>query len=611
MAVAATLIRLTQYATLRDKVFHEGYFMKQFHRPRYSALVALIVVLGLISAPSDAQEVPVIEYELENGLKVLMVPRPGDPNIAAGWIARVGSVYERPGITGVAHLFEHMMFKGTHAIGTEDITEDLAIIEKLDGIKAELAVEEAQLLVAHRLGQIDDPGDPDARTPRHQELLTRFDDLLARQQDIVIKEDFSRVYTAQGASGMNAGTGNDFTVYFINVPANKLELWFWMESDRLLNPVFREFYSERDVVHEERRLRTDSTPTGKFQEQFNAMFWGSSPYSWPVVGWPSDLEGMTREEALAFFDVYYAPNNLSAALVGDFDPEYAAALAERYFGRIPRGTRPPMEPRTREMPQLAEKRMAAYADTNPQVVIRYHSVPDGHVDEPALVVLGQLLNGRTGRLYRGLVEGQQVATNASGRQSGYKFEGMFEIRGTARQGWTPEQVEKSIYAELERLRTEPVGERELQKVKNQNAASTFRDLQGNFQLMIQLLFRENNRGWETINTDPALYEAVTTDDIQRVANTYFTEENRAVAVYYRRATDGEGEDQVLAGLDDQERVQARQTMAMVAQLDAEQLQQFLAQVEEMMAAVPEENRDLAEELLAIVEGQIKATGGGR
>ena len=585
--------------------------MKQFDRRRCSALVLLTMVLGLVSARGLAQGVPVIEHELENGMKVLMVPRLGDPNIAAGWIAQVGSVYERPGITGVAHLFEHMMFKGTRTIGTADITEDLAIIQQLDAIKTELAVEEAQLLVAHRLGQIDDPNDPDARSPRHRELLTEFDDLLARQQEIVVKEDFSRIYTEQGASGMNAGTSYDFTVYFVNVPANKLELWFWMESDRLLNPVFREFYSERDVVHEERRLRTDSTPTGKFQEQFDAMFWGSSPYSWPVVGWPSDLEGMTREEALAFFDVYYAPNNLAAALIGDFDPEYAAELAERYFGRIPRGERPPLEPRTREMPQLAEKRMAAYADTNPQVAIRYHSVPDGHVDEPALVVLGQLLNGRTGRLYRALVEDQQVATNASGGQSGFKFEGMFEVRGTARQGHTPEAVEQAIYVELERLQTEPVGERELQKVKNQNAASTFRDLQGNFQLMVQLLFRENNRGWETINTDPALYEAVTAADIQRVANEYFTEENRAVAVYYRRATDGEGDDSVLAGLDDQEREQARQTMAVVAQLDAEQLQQCLAQSEQMMAEAPEENRDLAQTLLAIIEARIEAIGGGR
>ena len=492
----------------------------------------------LLSLPSVAQEVEVVEHQLDNGMTLLLVPRPGDPNIAAGWIAKVGSVYERPGITGVAHLFEHMMFKGTHTIGTRDIDEDLRIIDELDALRGRIQVEENVLLRGHHLGRIDDPNDPDARTPRHRKLLEEFERLLVRQQELIVKEDFSRIYTGQGASGMNAGTSYDYTVYFVNVPANKLELWFWMESDRLLNPVFREFYSERDVVHEERRLRTDSTPIGKFQEQFDAMFWGSSPYSWPVVGWPSDLEGMTREEALAFFDVYYAPNNLAAALVGDFDPAEAIAFAERYFGRLARGERPPLPPRTREMPQLAEKRMTAYAETNPQVTIRYHSVPDGHVDEPALVVLGQLLNGRTGRLYKALVEEQQVATNASGGQAGFAFEGMFALRGTARQGRTPGEVEQALYAELERLKTEPVGERELQKVKNQNAASNFRDLQGNFQLMVQLLVRESNRGWETLNSDPPLYDAVTAEDIMRVAQEYFTTETRAVAVYYRQESAG-------------------------------------------------------------------------
>ena len=564
-----------------------------------------------VHGPAEAQEVPVIEYELENGMQLLMVPRPGDPNIAAGWIASVGSVYERPGITGVAHLFEHMMFKGTRTVGTTNIDEDLAIIEQLDQVKAKLTIEEAALLEAHRLGRIDDPTAAELRSSQHQELLQEFDALLARQQEILVKEEFSRIYTEQGASGMNAGTSYDFTVYFINVPANKLELWFWMESDRLLNPVFREFYAERDVVHEERRLRTDSTPTGKFQEQFDAMFWESSPYSWPVVGWPSDLEGMTRTEALEFFDVYYAPNNLVATLVGDFDPEHAVELAERYFGRIPRGAITPLEPRTREMPQLATKRMVAHADTTPQVTIRYHSVPDGHVDEPALVVLGQLLSGRTGRLYRTLVEDQQVATGASGGQSGFKFEGMFEIRGTASQGRSPEEVEQAIYAELERLKTEPVEQRELQKVKNQNAASTYRDLRGNFQLMMQLLFRENNRGWETINTDPALYDAVTTDDIQRVANLYFTEENSAVAVYYRRDTGVTDNHPALNGLDEEERQQARETMAAIAQLDVEQLQQFLIQATQMVAEVPVENKDLAEAVLAIIQERLDALGDAR
>ena len=574
---------------------------------RIGALALAVAFAGITVA---AQEVPVEKVVLDNGMTILLLPRPGDPNVAAGWVAKVGSVYERPGITGVAHLFEHMMFKGTATIGTRNIEQDLQLIAELDRVKADIRVEESGLLEAYRLGQIDDAGDPTLRTARHQELIERFDSLLEEQSELIIKEDFSRLYSGQGASGMNAGTSYDYTIYFVNVPANKLELWFWMESDRLLNPVFREFYSEREVVHEERRLRTDSTPTGKFQEQFDALFWQSSPYGWPVVGWPSDLEGITREEALAFFGLYYAPNNLTAALVGDFEPGEAKTLAERYFGRLQRGARPAPRPRTREMPQLSETRMHAYAETNPQVTIRYHSVPDGHVDEPALVVLGKILSGRTGRLYRALVEEQEVATNASGGQSGFKFEGMFELRGTAKEGHTPEDVERALYAEVERLKTEPVEPRELQKVKNQNAASNFRQLRGNFFLMYQLLIRESFRGWETINSDPPLYDAVTAADIMRVANRYFEPENRAVAIYYRKESD-DAPDPRLAALDPEERQQVGQMQAMIGQLDAEQLAQFIARFEETSTQAPPENQDMVAVVLELLrERQDAAEGAG-
>ncbi len=571
-------------------------------RKRIGALALAAVCAG---ATAMAQQVPVEEVVLDNGMTLLLLPRPGDPNVAAGWVAKVGSVHERPGITGVAHLFEHMMFKGTAAIGTRNIEQDLQIIAELDEVKADLRFEEAALLEAERLGRIEDAADPAHRTGRHQELMDRFETLLAQQEELLIPEDFSRIYSGQGASGMNAGTSYDFTLYFVNVPANKLELWFWMESDRLLNPVFREFYAERDVVHEERRLRTDSTPTGKFEEQFNSLFWQSSPYSWPVIGWPSDLEGITRAEALEFYGLYYAPNNLTAALVGDFDPDEAKALAERYFGRLSRGDRPPPQPRTREMPQMSEKRMHAYAETNPQVVVRYHSVPDGHVDEPALVVLGQLLNDRTGRLYRALVEDQGVATRASGGQAGFKFEGMFELRGVAAEGHTPEEVEQALYAEMERLKTEPVDARELQKVKNQNAASDFRQLQGNFFLMYSMLMREAYRGWETLNTDPPLYDAVTAEDIMRVAGTYFEPENRTVAIYYREESD-EAPDPRLAGLDPEEQQQVRQMEAMIGQLNAEQIAQFIDRFEQMSSQAPPENQDMVAAVLELLRERLTA-----
>ena len=397
------------------------------------------VMLTLFGLPTAllAQQVEVEELILENGMKFLLVRRAGDPNVAAGWVAKVGSANERPGITGLSHLFEHMMFKGTHKIGTRDIEEDLETIRRLDGVKSELREEEAKLIERLRLGEIEDLNDPDVRSLRHIQLLAEFDGLLKAQKELLIQNEFDQIYTRGGASGLNATTNQDLTLYFLNVPSNKLELWFWMESDRLKNPVFREFYSERDVVFEERRLRTDSTPTGKFQEQFESMFWTSHPYGWPVVGWPSDLDGLTREEALAYFDLNYSPNNLVACLVGDFDPARVRQLAKSYFGGLKRSPREPDPVRTREVGQPAEKRMIAYAETTPQVGIRYHSVADGHVDEPSLVVLGSLLNGRTGRLYKSLVLEQEIANSAFAGQNGLKWAGYFSLQGTAKPGHTP------------------------------------------------------------------------------------------------------------------------------------------------------------------------------
>jgi predicted Zn-dependent peptidase len=293
-------------------------------------LTALLGASGV-----EGQQIPVQEHVLDNGLKLLLVPRRGDPNIAAGWVAKVGSVNERPGITGVSHLFEHMMFKGTRVIGTTNITEDLRLMAEMDKVKAAIRVEEDALLQRYRLGEVTSLTDPAGRSARHRELLQQLADLDRQQKAVMVKNEFDQIYRSAGASGMNAGTNSDFTVYFINVPANKLELWFWMESDRLLNPVFREFYAERDVVREERRMRVESTPTGRFEEQFDTMFWQSSPYTWPVIGWPTDLEAITREQAQAYFDLNYAPNNIAACLVGDFEPSWRTGISA-VSGAIPR-----------------------------------------------------------------------------------------------------------------------------------------------------------------------------------------------------------------------------------------------------------------------------------
>jgi predicted Zn-dependent peptidase len=568
-----------------------------------------IILWTLLFSPVIwAQQVPVQEYVLPNGLRLLMIPKKGDPNVSAGWLAKVGSVNERPGITGLSHLFEHMMFKGTHVIGTTDIKKDLALMAEMDAVKSEIRTEEQAQIRRLRLGEISDLQDPNNRTNRHNDLLQQLARIEKEGKSLIVQNEFDKIYTNAGASSMNAGTAEDYTVYFINVPANKLELWFWMESDRLLNPVFREFYSERDVVFEERRMRTDSTPTGKFEEQFNALFWTSSPYAWPVVGWPSDLEGLTRKEALDYFAVNYAPNNITACLVGDFDPAQARRLADRYFGRLKRNPQPQPPVRTREVEQMAEKRMVAYAETNPEVEIRYHSVADGHVHEPALVVLGSLLSGKTGRLYKSLVLDQKVANEVSAGQNGMKWEGYFSLNGVAKPGSPPEIVEQAFYKEIEKLQKEKVDERELQKVKNQFAADNFRRLESRFFLMLQILMSDSNRGWQSFNEDPKRIAAVTAEDVQKVANLYFKPGNRTVALYYTKKTDAAEEDPLLTGLSDQEKVQIRQFREAAAKMSIDEATAILQKLEKQMDSAPAEKKGFVEALYKLLQKKIQNGG---
>lgn len=575
---------------------------QRFRRAGLACLVLWLAATGVA-----AQQVQVQELVLDNGMKFLFVPRKGDPNVAAGWVAKVGSVNERPGITGISHLFEHMMFKGTRAIGSSNIEEDLKLQARMDEVKAQIRAEELAQLRKLRFGEIDDVRDPKTRTPKHQELLDQLAALEKAQRDLIVKNEFDRIYTTAGASGMNAGTSNDFTIYFINVPSNKLELWFWMESDRLGNPVFREFYSERDVVREERRLRTESTPTGRFQEEFEAMFWSASPYHWPVVGWPSDVEAITREEALAYFDLNYAPNNLTACLVGDFDPAVARQLAERYFGRLKRNPQEPPPVRTREIEPQAEKRMIAYAETNPQAVARYHAVATGHRDEAALDVLASLLSGRTGRLYKALVLDQKIATAAGAGHNAQKWEGYFQLTATAAPGNTPEKVEAALYKEIEKLQTADVDARELQKVKNQYAADTFRRVQGNFPLMLQLLLADNTLGWQSFNEEPAKIQDVTAADIRRVAQTYFKPERRAVILYYTKtpaAGAAGADDPLLAGLNDQERARVNQMRGMIQALPVEQAKEMLGKIEMAEGQAPPEQQKVLQAIKKLLQQKI-------
>ncbi len=530
-----------------------------------------------------AQQVPVTEHVLSNGMKVLLVERHHAPNVAGGWVARVGSANERPGITGIAHLFEHMMFKGTPTLGTKDYKKDLEIIAEQERVRGLMRLEEAKMRVSLRRGEIDDMLKAENKTERWRVLEKEFQKLVEEQRKVLVKNEFDRIYTANGGDHMNAYTTYDHTAYYITVPANKLELFMWMESERLLRPVFREFYAERDVVFEERRMRTESTPLGKFAEAFDSLFWESHPYGWPVIGWPSDIPAITKAQADEFFATYYAPQNITLALVGDFQPKETLVQAERYFGRIARGKQDPPEVVTLEQPQVAEKRFYAEAEANPMVDIYWHTPAFGHKDTYALDVLAQVLATQTGRLHKGLVLGSKLATETWAHQAERKYAGEFNIGAEVKDGSTPDAVEKALYAVVERLQTEPVPAVELQKVKNNFAVAEYRKLSANHPILMQLLGAEGTGDWRAINTAGPKYQAVTVEDIQRVAQKYFTRENRAVGIYTRKPGVA-GEDPELIGMNAQQKALARKMLASVNEAkDVEGLRKQLTDLEAQLA----------------------------
>ena len=620
---------------------------------RFATIVTLLAATLAFAPAARAQQVEPEVFTLPNGMKFLLVPRHDQPNtVAAGWLAKVGSVNERPGITGISHFFEHMMFKGTDAIGTRDSARDAdyrarqkAIRDKINQLTwsaqydsyfkgsiadawdakndtPELARLRAELksLMDEQQGKAGDAeikqlevelAKTDAATPtgtqRKADLEKQIANLKAQQTALstIVKDEFDKIYTAAGGTGMNAFTSYDLTFYFINVPSNKFELWAWMESDRLNNSVFREFYSERDVVHEERRLRTESTPTGVFQEQFDSMFWMASPYSWPVIGWTSDLNSYSMDEAMKYWNTYYRPNNLVGIVVGDFDPAAAKKTISTYFSRLEPGKVAPPPVVTLEPKQGAEMRMMAEAETQPQVEIRYHTVGFQHKDSYALDVMSSILNGRTGRLYKDMVEGSKVASSAGAQQDSRKYAGAFSFDAETKGDSTPVQLEEGWYAELKKLQTEAVPAGELQKVKNQAMADSYRRLQSNFFLLIQLAQAEALGDWSEINKESAKIQAVTAEDIKRVANQYFDKTNRSVATYTRKAGATVAADPELAALPGPMQGMARQAAKKISEeKDADKLKEGLTQLRDQAAQVPPQMAPVMEYLLKKMEARI-------
>ena len=567
-------------------------------------LLALLTGAFLLPFSASAQKLQVIEKKLANGLKVLMVERNDAPSIAGGWVVKVGSANERPGMTGIAHLFEHMLFKGTPVLGTKDYAKDREIIEEQERVRELMRREEANMRQLARYGEIKNPQDPEQQTARYRELEKEFKKLVEEHRKVLVKNEFDRIYTSNGGSMMNAYTSMDMTAYFITVPANKLELWMWMESERMIQPVFREFYAERDVVFEERRMRTESTPLGRLNESFWAMFWESHPYSWPTVGWPSDIPAITKAQADEFYATYYAPENITLVLVGDFKWQNCFRLINRYFSRIPKGTKPVPDVVTTEIKQAGEKRLNGEADANPQVDLMYHTPAFGHPDTYPLRVLSQLMSTRTGRLYKRLIVKDKIATDTFAGNYTLKYGGIFTIGGEAAEGKTPADVEKAVLEEIEKIKNEPLPARELQKVKNNFAASEYRKLSHSHAIMQQLMRYEGMGRWQEFNEAGPRIQTVKPEDIQRVAKKYLVKNNRSVASYTRKA--GSKEDPEFAGLTAQQKPFARQFTATIKkEKDAAKLKAQLEQINTRLDQAEKKNQQLFKVIKRALENRLK------
>ena len=454
------------------------------------------------------------EFRLDNGLKFIVLERHQAPVVSFLTYADVGGIDEPDGQTGVAHFLEHLAFKGTKRIGTKDYKAEAPLLEKLEQV-------DNQIKTAKASGKKDQVA----------QLETEFKSVEAQALKLVKQNEMGQIVEQAGGVGLNANTSSEATRYFYSFPSNKLELWMSLESDRFLDPVFREFYKEKEVILEEKRMRVDNSPIGKMVEKFIDAAFKVHPYRRPVIGYDQDIRNLTPENVRKFFNAYYVPSNLTIAIVGDVNPSEVKKLAQTYFGRYPAKPKPqqklPAEPQ-----QTATREVTLELPTQPWYLEGYHRPAITHPDNAVYELIGSLMSdGRTSRLYKSLVEKQSLALNAEG-QSGFpgdKYPNLIFFYAITSPGKTVDQVAIALREEIDKLKTEPVSAVELARLKTQARASLLRGLNSNTGMAQQLLEYEVKTGsWRNLFGQLEKIAAVTPEDIQRVAKATFTPENRIV-----------------------------------------------------------------------------------
>lgn len=477
----------------------------------------LVLLAQNLSAAGLAERVQ--EVQLDNGLTVLLLERHDFPTVSAYMTFRVGSANEGQENRGVAHLLEHMLFKGTQVLGTTDYAAEKPLLDQIE-----------------RLGsQIDRlKNDPHADPQLLADLRAELQQTQAQHKKYVVKDEFSRIYAENGGVGYNAYTSKDQTTYIISLPANKLELWAAIESDRLKNAVLREFYVEREVVREERRRSYESSPSGLLYEALIANAFTVHPYRHPIIGWDSDIDNLSLEEARNFFKAYYRPANMILTLVGDFASQDALKMINQYFGAIPPGREvPPVL--SQEPQQRAEKRVKIRFDAEPTLMIAYHKPTMPAMDDYCADLLTDILAGsKTSRLYRKLVIEQQLAGSIDiFGAPGSRYPNLLVVSATPMFPHSTEAVEAAIYAEFERIAEEVVSEEELTRARKRLVTDNLRVMRSNAGLA-GLLSRYAAVGdWRYLVDYEEQISKITPADLSAFARRYLVATNRTVVQLQR------------------------------------------------------------------------------
>jgi predicted Zn-dependent peptidase len=491
-----------------------------------SKLIQTVVICFVLCALALGQDLSSFEKrttvkKLSNGLTIIICERPEAPVFSFFTHVDTGSVQDPMGKTGLAHMFEHMAFKGTDTIGTRDYADEKVALAKVE------------VAYAAYIAERDKPVDRDEQ--KLQQLEQAWKDAIAAADKFsaAYNNEFGKIVEGEGGEGMNAFTDYDETAYHYSFPTNRLELWAYLESERFLHPVLRQFYKERNVVIEERRMRVDSDPMGRLLEQFTEEAFAAHPYHRPTIGWISDLNSFSATDAQAFFDKYYVPSNMVITVVGDVKASQAMPIVEKYFSRIPARPKPDTATTT-EPPQISERTVVLHDQSQPVYLESYHRPDYRSPDDQVYDALADLLSsGRTSRLYRALVRDKQIASDAEGFTGypGNKYPHLFAFYATPIPGHTPKEVGDAIHVEIERLKKEDISDAELKMIKTRAKANLIRSLGSNAGLAFALgLYEARYDDWRELFRSVERIEKVTKADIRRVAMKTFTPDNRTVGI---------------------------------------------------------------------------------